>query len=99
MEYKFRSKETFNCVIEGVVNHQTSSVFVNKISKEFFADFFFFLKLSHECMQLLVSISSSFYKQLLHKYPFAKKSQSQTVIREKLQRPLLYKKGSSKIKC
>jgi hypothetical protein len=35
--------------------------------------------------------------QLLHQYPLAKKSQSQTVIREKLHKALLYEKGARKM--
>jgi len=37
------------------------------------------------------------YKQLLHRYSFAKKLQSQIVTREKLQKTLLYKKGVHKM--
>jgi len=43
------------------------------------------------------SISSTFYEQLLRRYSFAKKLQSQTVIREKPCKALLYNKGSSKM--
>ncbi len=42
-------------------------------------------------------ILSTFYKQLLRQYSFAKKIQSQNVSREKLQRTLLHKKGP--VKC
>jgi hypothetical protein len=44
-----------------------------------------------------VSISSTFYELLLRHYFCAKKLQSQTVIREKLHKALLYEKGSSKM--
>jgi len=44
-----------------------------------------------------VSISPTFYKQHLHQNPYAKKSQSLTVIREKLRKALLYEKVESKI--
>jgi len=37
------------------------------------------------------------YEQLLHQYPLAKKSQSRTVIREKLHKALLYKKATRKM--
>jgi len=43
-----------------------------------------------------VSISSTFYEQLLSQYSFVKKSQSQTTTRKKMCKALLYKKGSSK---
>jgi len=51
---------------------------------------------------LLKSISSTFYKQLLRRFSFAKflspnKIQSQTVIWEKLHNALSYKKGASKM--
>ncbi len=36
--------------------------------------------------------SSTFYQQFLHSYSFAKKLQSQTVVREMLQKALLYEK-------
>jgi hypothetical protein len=39
-----------------------------------------------------ISISSTFYEQLLRRYSCTKKLQSQTVIREKLCKLLLYKK-------
>jgi hypothetical protein len=39
---------------------------------------------------------STFYVQLLRQYYFAKKLQSQTVIREKLCKALLYEKGLCK---
>ena len=45
--------------------------------------------------KLLRSISSTFYKQFLCQYSFAKKLQSQTAIREKLSKSLSYKKGGS----
>jgi len=41
------------------------------------------------------SISSTIYDQVLSWYSFAKKSQSQTVIREKLHKALSYKKAST----
>jgi len=44
-----------------------------------------------------VSISSTFYKQLLRQYSFAKKLQNQTVIREKLLKALLREKGAHKM--
>jgi len=44
-----------------------------------------------------LSISSTFYEQLLRRYSFGKKLQSQTAIREKLRKALSYKKGLSKI--
>jgi len=40
-------------------------------------------------------ISSTFYEQLLRRYSFAKKLQSQTVIKETLQKALSHKKGLS----
>ncbi len=43
------------------------------------------------------SISSTFYEQLLCRYSLAKILRSQTIIREKLQKSLLYKNGH--IKC
>jgi hypothetical protein len=46
---------------------------------------------------LLLSISSTFYEQLLLQYFGAKKCQSQTVTREKLPKILLYKKGARKM--
>jgi len=46
----------------------------------------------------LLSISSKFYKQFLRQYSCAKKSQSQTITREKLHKALLYKKKAH-IKC
>jgi len=42
----------------------------------------------------LKTISSTFYKQLLHRYSCAKKLQSQTVAREKLRKTLAYEKGA-----
>jgi len=44
-----------------------------------------------------MSNSSTFYEQLLCQYSFDKELQSQTVRREKLPNPLLYKKGVSKM--
>ncbi len=46
---------------------------------------------------LLLFISPKFYEQLLHLFPFAKKLQSQTVIREKLRKALSYKKAALKM--
>jgi hypothetical protein len=43
---------------------------------------------------LLYSISPTLNKQLLRKYSFVKKLQSQTVIREKLHKALSYKKAA-----
>jgi hypothetical protein len=45
----------------------------------------------------LEQISSTFFEQLLRQYSLAKKFQSQTVIREKLRKILLYEKGAHKI--
>jgi len=45
----------------------------------------------------LLSISPTFYELLLHRYSFAKKLQSQAVIREKLSKILSYKKGADKM--
>jgi len=45
----------------------------------------------------LQSISPKIYEQLLRRYSFAKKLQSQTVIREKLRKTLLYEKSAHKI--
>jgi len=42
------------------------------------------------------SISPTFYKQLLHRYSFSKKLQSQTERREKLEKTLSYKKTAHK---
>ena len=39
----------------------------------------------------LLSISPSFYEQLFHQFPFAKKFQNQTVNAEKLRKTLLFK--------
>jgi len=47
-------------------------------------------------MRLLGSISSTFYKQLLGQYSFAKKTQTQTVIKEKLRNTFAYKKAAQK---
>jgi len=44
-----------------------------------------------------VSISTTFYARFYHQYPFSKKSQSQTVIREKLREAILYKKQVRKM--
>jgi len=44
-----------------------------------------------------VSISPTFYEQLLRRNSLTKKLQSQTVIREKLQKTLLHKKTACKI--
>jgi len=46
---------------------------------------------------LLKSILSTFYKLLLRQYSFAKKIQSQTVIREKMRKTLSYKKVGCKM--
>jgi len=46
---------------------------------------------------LLQSISSTFYKQLLLRYSFTKKLQSQIVIKEKLSETLSYEKVESKM--
>jgi len=43
------------------------------------------------------SISPTFYARIFCQYPFAKKSQSRSVIREKLQNLLLYKKRARKM--
>jgi hypothetical protein len=48
-------------------------------------------------MSHLMSISSTFYEQLLRQYSFAKIIQSQTVLREKLSKALSYKKGMPKM--
>ena len=45
----------------------------------------------------LVSISPTFYEQLLHQNPFAKKLQTQIVSTEKLCMKLLYEKAARKI--
>jgi hypothetical protein len=45
---------------------------------------------------VLQSISTTLYKQLLHQYSSAKKSQSQTVIRENLRKAISYKKAHGK---
>jgi len=46
----------------------------------------------------MVSISSTFYEQLLRRrYSFVKFFKSQTVIREKLHTALWYKKGTHKM--
>jgi hypothetical protein len=50
-----------------------------------------------ESLDFLQSISSKFYKQLLRQYSCAKKLQNQTVIREKLHKTLLDKKGTRKM--
>jgi len=42
-----------------------------------------------------VSISSTFYASVFCQYPFAKKSQRQTLIREKLRKALSYKKAQN----
>jgi len=47
--------------------------------------------------QVLLSTSSTFYEQLLRRYSFTKKLQSKTVIREKLQEALSYKKVKFKM--
>jgi len=44
-----------------------------------------------------MAISTKFYEQLLRQYFFAKKLQSQTVIRENHCKKLLYKKRSRKM--
>jgi len=44
-----------------------------------------------------VSISSTFYTQLLRRYSFAKKLQSQAVMIEKMRKAILYEKGVSKM--
>jgi hypothetical protein len=44
-----------------------------------------------------VSISPTFYKQLLRQNPFAKKLQTQIVSTQKLHKKLLYKKAARKI--
>jgi len=49
------------------------------------------------CSVLQKSISSTFYKQLLHQYSLEKKLQSQTIIIEKLCKALLYEKGKCKM--
>jgi hypothetical protein len=49
-----------------------------------------FILLFH--LKELWSISPTFYGELLHQYFFAKKLQSQTVIREKLHKALSYEK-------
>jgi len=46
---------------------------------------------------LEVSISSTFYDQLLRKYSFAKKLKSQTVFRKKLSKALSNEKGACKM--
>jgi hypothetical protein len=43
------------------------------------------------------SISSTFYARFFNQYPFAKKSQSQNVTREKLRKALSYKKFAHKM--
>jgi hypothetical protein len=43
------------------------------------------------------SISSTFYEQILSRYSFAKKLQSQNVSREKLRKTLSKEKGASKL--
>ena len=45
---------------------------------------------------LVRSISPTFYEQLLHQFPFAKKIQTWTLIREKLLKTLLYGKTDLK---
>jgi len=50
------------------------------------------LKKKDEIAAYLFSISPTFYEQILHKYSFAKKLQSQTVSRKKLSKTLSYKK-------
>jgi len=42
-------------------------------------------------------MSSTFYDQLMHQYSFAKKIQSQTIIREMLRKALWYENVSSKM--
>jgi len=48
-------------------------------------------------MIVVLSISSTFYEQLLGQYFCAKKLQSQTVIREKHFKTLLFKKAAHKL--
>jgi hypothetical protein len=45
----------------------------------------------------LVSISPTFYQQLLHQNTFAKKLQTQIVSKEKLRKKLSYEKGAHKL--
>jgi len=45
----------------------------------------------------IVSILSTFYKQLLRQYSFIKKFQTQNIVREKLQKALSYEKGACKM--
>jgi len=53
------------------------------------------VKKKHIC--ILGLISSTFYSRFFCRYLFAQKSQSQTVIREKLRNLLSYEKGASKM--
>jgi len=64
------------------------SLFYQHFKKSFCEDFLFAKKL-----QTLLSISSTFYKQLLRQYSFAKRLQSRTVIREKLSKALFLGKS------
>jgi len=51
------------------------------------------------CLVIRYKMWLTFYKQFLRQYSFAKKLQSQTVIKEKRCKELLYEKGACTLKC